>query len=124
MPFQIQGDAQIIRIILAGELTIEEISNLGRELARLEAGFEKTPDRLTDLSAVEKGEFDYATLEGLAQRSRSRVYPNRFKSAIVAPQPLQFGLSRIFQTLSDNPTINLQVFRTRAEAEIWLAPKE
>ena len=123
MSFQIQGNAQIIQIILSGDLSIAEISELSRELARLEADFEKTPDRLTDLSAVEKSNFDYATLERLAERSRKAVYPKRFRSAIVAPKPLEFGLARIFQALSDNPMINLQIFKTRAEAEEWLALK-
>ena len=122
MPFHIQGDVQITRIILSGQFTLAEISDLGRELERVEAGFEKIPDRLTDLSAIENSGFDYPTLERLSAEHRDRAYRNRFRSAIVAPRPLDFGLARIFQTLSSNPMVDLQIFRTQAEAEAWLAP--
>lgn len=121
MPFQIQGDAKIIRIVLSGHLTVAEIGDLGRELMRMEAGFQITPDRLTDLSAVDTGHFSYETLEDMATESRKRVYKNKIRSAIVAPNPLDYGLSRLYQTLSEHPQICLQIFRTRAEAEAWLA---
>ena len=120
MPFHIQGGAQVTRIILSGQLTLAEIGDLGRELERVEAGSEKIPDRLTDLSALENGGFDYPTVERLAAENRDLIYRNRFRSAIVAPKPLDFGLSRIFQTLSSNPMVELQIFRTRSEAEAWL----
>ena len=123
MPFQIQGDAEIIRIILSGHLTEAEISELGRELARLEAGYATTPNRLTDLSGVDKGALPYAAIQERAEKNRGRVYATNFKSAIVAPTALDYGLTRIYQTLSANPQIDLQIFKTRAEAEGWLGEK-
>ena len=124
MPFQIQGDAEIIRIILSGHLTEAEIGDLGRTLVRLEADYPTTPNRLTDLTEVEKGNFPYAAIQERAQKNRDRVYATRFKSAIVAPKTVDYGLTRIYQTLSENPQVDLQIFKTRAEAEEWLVAKK
>jgi len=123
MPFQIQGDAEIIRITLSGQLTEAEISEVGRELIRLEATYPTTPNRLTDLTGVEKGELPFAAIHERAKRNRERVYTNKFKSAIVAPKTLDYGLTRIYQTLGEHPQVDLQIFKTRDEAEGWLAAK-
>jgi hypothetical protein len=121
MPYRIEGNAQIIRIIIFGHFIQPEVVDLGRELAQFEAGFEKAPDRLADLSGVEKSDFETATIERLAAERRIRIYPNNFRSAIVAPNSLHYGLARMFQTLSNNPQIDMRIFKTRAEAEAWLA---
>lgn len=123
MPFQIQGDAEIIRIILSGHLTETEIGEVGRELALLEADYPNTPNRLTDLSGIEKGDLPYAAIQERARKNRGRVYANKFKSAIVAPRALDYGLTRIYQTLSEHPQVDLQIFKSRAEAEEWITAK-
>jgi len=121
MPFHIQGDAKFIRVNLIGEITLDELGEIVRQMARLDAGFAKAPNRLTDLSAVEKSDFNFVTVEHLAKNRQAQVYPNRLKAAIVAPSLLHFGLARMFQTLSQNPQVDRQVFKTVAEAEDWLA---
>ena len=93
-------------------------------MARLEAEYVTTPNRLTDLSGVEKGELLYAAIQKRAETNRIRVFANRFKSAIVAASALDYGLTRIYQTLSENRQVDLQIFKTRAEAEAWLAAKK
>ena len=124
MPFQIQVDAQIVRVILTGYVTKAEMGELARETARLEASFEKAFDRLVDLAAVEQSDSDYETIAHLAKERQTRVFPLKFRSAIVAPNPLDYGCSRMFQTLSENPQIDRQIFKTREDAETWLASAE
>ena len=114
MPFQIQADAHIIRTIFSGHLTEAEIGEMARELARVDADSSHMRDRLTDFSAVEHSDFTVETTQHRAESSRTRVYPNNFRSAIVTPQPLHFGLGRMYQTLSDNPQVDLRIFKTRA----------
>ncbi len=48
MPFQTQGDAGTIRIILSSHLTAAEIGELARELARVETNCATTPNRWTE----------------------------------------------------------------------------
>ena len=121
MPYQIQVHAQIIRIILTGYVTKTEMIDLACETALLDANFGRTFDRLTDLSAVEKSDSDYETISSLAKERQKRIFQQKFRSAIVAPNPLDYGCARMFQTLSENPSVDRQIFKTMVEAELWLA---
>ena len=121
MPFQIQVDAQIIRIFLTGYVTKTEMSELTGETALLDAKFGKAFDRLTDLSAMEKSDSDYETISALGKERQARTFQNKFRSAIVAPNTLDYGCARMFQTLSQNPQVDRQIFKTMVEAELWLA---
>lgn len=121
MPFQIQFDAPILRITFSGIVTKADFTGLLSEVRRLEADFERVPDRLADLSGVTEWESRFQTTYDVASLRRAEAFPNKFRSAIVAPTPVTFGIARMFQTLNDNPQIEIQVFNTRAEAEEWLA---
>jgi len=121
MPFEIQADAQTIRTIFTGKVTETEIDDLAREIARIEGEYKIGPDRLVDFSAIEKSEVTSASIEQRAKAGRERVYPNKFRSAIVAQRLVDYGCARMYQTYNDNPQIEIRVFKTRAEAEAWLA---
>jgi len=45
---------------------------------------------------------------------------NYIKSAIVANNPSQFGFARMFQTLNDNPQIEIRIFPAAESAMEWL----
>jgi hypothetical protein len=121
MPFQIQVDATILRITFSGHVTDAEFINSLIELQHLERGLGHVPDRLTDLTAVQEWEPKFSTTLDVTKARRSQVFPNHFRSAIVAPAPETFGVARMFQTLNDNPQIAIQVFETLTAAEGWLA---
>jgi hypothetical protein len=120
MPFQIQIDAPIIRITFSGNVTRAEFVDLLKELSRVESDFNRIPDRLTDMSGATEWESGFTTTSDVAAKRRAQTFPNKFKSAIVAPSPAAFGIARMFQTLNDHPQIEIQVFKAKAEAERWL----
>ena len=121
MPIQIQADAGIIRITFSGNFTKAEIVELFRDLERLEAQFEHIPDRLTDLSGVGERETNFEAIWSVAYERTNRIFPNKFRSAIVAPDSMSLGFARIFQSLNSNPQIEIRIFSSKAEAESWLA---
>jgi hypothetical protein len=84
------------------------------------------PDYTPGLSAlvvcreVEAGQYSAAAVRRLARFTRdaeSQLAGSRV--AIVADQPLVYGLARMYQLLREAP-YQLQVFRERAQAEAWL----
>jgi hypothetical protein len=121
MPFQIQVEAAIIRITFTGDANKSELADALIELERLEADLERVPDRLTDLTGLKDRDWSFSTVFPVTEDRRKRVFPNKFRSAIVAPTPAAYGYARMFQTLNDNPQIDIQVFKTKDEAEKWLA---
>jgi len=119
MPFRIETESPFLRIVAEGRLTGADLADLLGEVERLEQGLQRIPDRVLDLSAVSVDTNFRAMLE-LASRRVSRVFPNSFRAAIVAPTPAVMGFARMFQTLNTNPQIELRIFDTRESAEAWL----
>ena len=57
-------------------------------------------------------------LNQIAEQGKSKILiPSRL--AIVAPEDLSFGLSRVFNVHREDQFINQQVFRTEQEALVW-----
>ncbi|HEX2854014.1 MAG TPA: hypothetical protein VHO24_12310 [Opitutaceae bacterium] len=79
-----------------------------------------SPDRITDMSRVSGITLDFTAMEAFAAKRRNAPLKNRVKSAIVAPQPLQFGFARMYQTLNENRDIVIELFRDEASALQWL----
>jgi len=80
-----------------------------------------TPHRLTDLTGLTELRLNFAGMNDVVRLRKALTFPNSFKSAIVAPEPAQFGFARMFQTLNDHPQIEIRVFRDLPSAREWLA---
>ena len=120
MAFLIIPQPGFLRVLITGRLTREEVVALGLAVREIEAASARVPDRLTDVSGVEINELTGEDIQNFARRRREARYPNRFRNAIFAPQPAQYGYARMFQTLVDHPDITTQVFSDEAAAIAWL----
>jgi hypothetical protein len=76
---------------------------------------------LVDHSAIPEEKVDTASLRLLAERvsNNLEIIPEGFV-AIVAPNDVLYGLSRMWETLAEQSTLTTRVMRTRAEAVAWL----
>jgi hypothetical protein len=119
MPIRIETDAPFLRILMEGHITGADLLDAVNDLERLERGLPRVPDRIVDMSAIEL-ETNFGNVMELAARRNAQVFPNPFRSAVVAPTPKLLGFSRMFQTLNTNPQIELRIFDTRDSAEAWL----
>jgi len=74
--------------------------------------------RLWDLSA---GGWDLTTeeLEEIADYAKIKFLPPS-KVAIVAPEDLSYGLSRIYEAVRKQENLQIDIFRTEQEALAWL----
>ena len=90
------------------------------EQARLFEQGAVIPHRLTDTSRVDNLEHGYYDFVDLIAARAKEGFGNPFKSAIVAPQPIQYGCARMFKTLNNNPQIVIEIFNGVEEALHWL----
>jgi hypothetical protein len=76
------------------------------------------PDSLIDLSEVASSEITRDDVATFAQATSGRQ-----RLAIIAPQPVRFGMARMFEAFSglNGHSTKVAVFRTRREALDWLA---
>jgi hypothetical protein len=120
MPFQIVSQPGFLRVVITGRLTRDEVMAVGLAVREIEVASERVPHRITDVSGVEMNDLTGEDIHNFARRRREVRYPNPFRNAIFAPQPVQFGYARMFQTLVDHPDIDTQVFNDEAAAIAWL----
>ncbi len=120
MPHRLTWEGEILCLELSGAVGEADFRALGPEFLRLETSRAAAPDRLTDLSGATSSSLSFTEIAALADLRKQQRFGNAFKSAVVAPRPVQYGFARMFQTLNDHPQITIRVFRDRASALAWL----
>jgi hypothetical protein len=118
MSFEISNEKDHLLIQLFGAVSGEELLEIGRQLQKLEENDPSIP-RVTDVTCIETLNLGFLDIEALANARRLLVCPTPIRSAIVANRPLHIGYSRMFQTLNDNPAIEVRIVASREEALAW-----
>jgi hypothetical protein len=124
MSLEIHHETDLVRVVLKGSLTEADLIALAKEAEETERNAGVSPNRLTDGSAVSEIAITFNQMQAFASRRRVATLKNRMRSAIVAPGPLRYGFARMFQTLNDNPKIEISIFGDVAAARRWLTEKE
>jgi hypothetical protein len=121
MPFEITIQGGILRARLFGVVTGEDLVRFAAEVRTLEDAAPGTMDRVTDITETESFDINYSDVLALAIQRRARLFDRPVKSAVIARQPVAVGFARMFQTLNDNPRIEIRLVESLEEALAWLA---
>ncbi len=119
MPFEITNQGDYLFARFYGVITAADLDRLASEVEVLEDSIPTAMDRIADLTAVERFEVGFPAIYILATRRRARQFSKPIKSAIIVRDPVQFGLARMFQTLNDNPQIEIRILYNVTEAQKW-----
>jgi len=111
----------IVYLTFHGYVTAEDIRDMVDLLAKIETEAEVSPDRMADLSAIEGISLNFSAILDYSANRRKALLRNKVKAAIVAPHPLQYGFARMFQTLNDNPDINMEIFADKDSGLAWIS---
>lgn len=116
------GKQNFLYTKFTGAITDEDLESQAKAVAadpRVKPGVRE----LVDLRAVDSVEASTESLGVIIFSDKEhREKFEGMKIAIVAPRELLYGLSKIFEVLSDveNAPSTINVFRTMAEAKEWL----
>jgi len=121
MAYRVYLEGAEIRVEFSGVVTTRDFEDFAPVVEELERRPAVVPHRIGDLSKTSGMEIGFREVLALADRRKSRRFPNAFKSAIVAPQPVQLGLARMFQILNDHPQITIKIFPDVPSAQKWIA---
>ena len=103
-----------------GILVLAELADRQKKLLD-RPEFDPSYDHLFDLSGVTGvEEIQTSELENLA---RVRIFSYSSRRAIVAPEDLVYGFSRMYEVFSHSTEDNFSVFRNEEEAIAWLEAK-
>ena len=118
MPFSFHPDERrgILHIRAFGKITDAELVDLWDRL-RHEPPFVTGWPILSDCSAVTAVLVSSKLIESFAKTARTR----HNLAAIIAPNPVAFGLSRMYQIFSDPADKRIHVFSNAHEARAWLS---
>ncbi|HKW30954.1 MAG TPA: hypothetical protein VJT54_16640 [Verrucomicrobiae bacterium] len=111
----------IVCLTFRGYVTAEDIRDMVDLLAKIETEARVSPDRIADLSAIEGMSLNFSAIIDYSVVRRKAPLKNKVKAAIVAPHPLQYGFARMFQTLNENPDINMEIFTDKNSGLAWIS---
>ncbi len=119
MDLHYDANKKILACLCKGPLSADEFK---ATLALIVSSQEYPPDvnLLWDVREVDANSFDKSLVSRVV--SIRQNYPQRgdAKLALVASEDLHFGLSRMYEMMTDEMPQNIHVFRTTADAEAWL----
>jgi hypothetical protein len=119
LPFELTNPDGLLFARLYGVFTAPELDHLAAEAEIAEASSPTSVDRITDLTAVERFEVGFREIYAFAARRSAQRFSRVVKSAIIVEQPVQFGLAHMYQSLNQNPQIQVRIVGSVAEAEKW-----
>jgi hypothetical protein len=104
-----------------GRLDADLAARLLTFLLALEAAEPDPFDRLLDLTAVERIRLTADEMYHIARTRRAATVGRRpFRTAILAPTILTYGIGRMYEVLMEGSAVEVGVFRDAGGAATWL----
>jgi hypothetical protein len=120
MPVKYQIRDGLFEMAIHGKVTTQDMRQTLAAVTDIESRLPVTPDRIMDLSEADFSGLSSADVVAVAESRRVAPLKNKIKSAIIATQPEQFGLGRLFMGRNQNPEITIMIFKDTASAYQWL----
>ena len=121
MPYEIRYEDPIYVVTFLGIVTKADIVRLLAEAPTIEVRDGRAVHRVVDLTACSSLEVTGDDIQSFARSRVERVFPNAFKTAMVAADPIHYGYARMFQIMMQHGQIVVALFPTVATAKEWLA---
>jgi hypothetical protein len=124
MPIRVSASTELgfVLVVFEGVVTLEEFEQYVAPLTE-QPSYALMKLTLIDMSAAAKGDTPSETVRLQARRAAENVDARidaGSKMALVATNPEFFGLSRMYQTLRSDSPVEIEIFRSKPEAEAWL----
>ena len=120
--FSMNHDDGYLEIKYKGQISDSEVLSAYKSYFSSDDSIQVSND-LTDLSEADFTNFSNDAIQELAvyiTRSYKKTGIISLKSAIYAPDSLEFGLSRMYEILSSETPQDIKVFKDREKAIQWL----
>src|SRR5512140_3223589 len=121
MALQIVQQDDYFLATFSGALTPDDLVACAERTIELEDASDVPLDRIADLTPVDSFDVDFLAVSDLAKKKRERRYSRIVKSALVADRPVAVGFARMYQTILNNPDVDVRIFPSLDEARAWVA---
>jgi hypothetical protein len=114
----------IVFTVCQGNITAEDLGDIAQRL-RADPAFNPDYRLLLDLTEVTEISVSFEMLQRFASDQKGDPFSGRSRRAVVAPDNLTFGVSRMYEALRENRDHGeFRVFRAAPEARKWLGLEE
>jgi hypothetical protein len=124
MPFELTTPDAILFARVFGVFTAPELNHLAWEAEIAEASHPVSLDRITDLTAVERFEVGIREVYYFAVRRSKQRFSRVVKSAIIVREPAQHAIARVYESINENPQIQVRILRSLTEAKEWFTERD
>lgn len=118
--YQVLEEGGLVLTVFSGHVTTQEVIEHTRDFmgdTRIRPGHRE----LADLSRATSTEVSFESLADAVKMERDANCFRDARLAIVAPQDIQYGMSRMYLTLADKtPRAEVELFRDVEQARSWL----
>ena len=114
--YKILPENNLVVVHYTGVLTLEDISSVRKEGAS-DPDFSPDYHVIDDITGVTSTKINFDDLSHISGKS---VASKGVKRALVAETELQFGMARMYQTLSESHGQKFQIFRGYDAAFEWI----
>lgn len=121
MPIHTKYDKEkdVLHTSLIGVVTLTEIENVIQEVLQ-KGEFSPDVDTLIDVSNLNFDEIDANFLNQVISLEKKNAHRAGARVAFIAESELDYGMSRMYISLSNELPKTSKVFNSHAEAEAWL----
>ena len=98
----------------------EDLRSLAAELDIVEKDYAMMTNRVVSFCNVKTLNVNFSSVLFLAKMRNKKVFPNRFKTALLVSSKFQLGFARMYQTFIENPQMSIEIFTDEAKALEWL----
>jgi hypothetical protein len=121
MPIDVTPTGDYLSVRVYGVITAADLLNYSLTTEAFERQSGHALDRISDVTGVEKFELSHRDVFEFADRRKRQHLPGIARTAIIATEPIQIGLSRMYQTMTENPNLEIKIVNSLAQAREWLA---
>jgi hypothetical protein len=119
MPFEILDQGGYLQLRLFGVLVADDVREVTAQMQVMETAPGGAKNRITDLTGIDQVAFGFPEVLVIAKRRTDIELPSDVKSAIIARRPVHVGFARMFQTLNENPRIDVRIVERLEDALRW-----
>lgn len=121
MPFEFSIPENFYLLRFYGQLTEQDLRQVMVRVLEAERLTATSPNRIIDTTGIDDYKIDLSAIDSFSRQRKASPPKNPIKIAVIVQRPVDTGITRMFEAMSDHPSITIRIVRHQDEAKAWFA---